>query len=31
MAVLMHALAGQIVFALGLGMFFYAGNAMRPF
>ena len=31
MAVLMHALAGQIVFALGLGMFFYAGNVMRPF
>jgi membrane protease YdiL (CAAX protease family) len=31
MAVLMHALAGQIVFALGLGMFFYSGNVTRPF
>jgi membrane protease YdiL (CAAX protease family) len=31
MAVVMHALAGQIVFALGLGMFFYSGNVTRPF
>lgn len=31
MAVMMHALAGQIVFALGLGMFFYSGNVVRPF
>jgi membrane protease YdiL (CAAX protease family) len=31
MAVVMHALAGQIVFALGLGMFFYSGNVARPF
>ncbi|MGQ0565171.1 MAG: lysostaphin resistance A-like protein [Gemmobacter sp.] len=31
MAVAMHALAGQIVFALGLGMFFYSGNVLRPF
>jgi len=31
MAVVMHALAGQIVFALGLGMFFYSGNVVRPF
>jgi uncharacterized protein len=31
MAVVLHALAGQIVFALGLGMFFYSGNVARPF
>ncbi len=31
MAVVMHAIAGQIVFALGLGMFFYSGNVVRPF
>lgn len=31
MAVAMHAIAGQIVFALGLGMFFYSGNVDRPF
>ena len=31
MAVVLHAIAGQIVFALGLGMFFYAGNVTRPF
>jgi membrane protease YdiL (CAAX protease family) len=31
MAVVLHGLAGQIVFALGLGMFFYSGNAARPF
>ena len=31
MAVVMHALAGLIVFALGLGMFFHSGGAMRPF
>ncbi|QYK42803.1 MAG: CPBP family intramembrane metalloprotease [Paracoccaceae bacterium] len=31
MAVVMHAVAGQIVFALGLGMFFYSGNVDRPF
>jgi uncharacterized protein len=31
MAVVMHALAGQIVFALGLGLFFYSGNVVRPF
>ena len=31
MAVVLHALAGQIVFALGLGMFFYSGNVERPF
>jgi uncharacterized protein len=31
MAVVMHGLAGQIVFALGLGMFFYSGDVARPF
>lgn len=31
MAVVLHALSGQIVFALGLGMFFYSGNVERPF
>ncbi len=31
MAVILHAVAGQIVFALGLGMFFYSGNVTRPF
>lgn len=30
-AVVMHSLAGQIVFVLGLGMFFYSGNVERPF
>ncbi len=31
LALAMHALAGQMVFALGLGMFFYTGNVQRPF
>ncbi|MFN3971014.1 MAG: lysostaphin resistance A-like protein [Gemmobacter sp.] len=31
LAVVLHAVAGQIVFALGLGMFFYSGNVERPF
>ncbi|MBK1636019.1 CPBP family intramembrane glutamic endopeptidase [Rhodovulum adriaticum] len=31
MAVVLHALAGWIVFTLGLGMFFYSGNIQRPF
>ena len=31
MAVVMHGLAGQIVFALGLGVLFFAGNAASPF
>lgn len=31
MAVAMHALAGVIVFTLGLGVFFYSGNVTRPF
>lgn len=31
MAVLMHAVAGQVIFALGLGIFFYSGNIQRPF
>lgn len=31
LAVVLHAVAGQIVFVLGLGMFFYSGNVERPF
>jgi membrane protease YdiL (CAAX protease family) len=31
LAVALHAVAGQIVFLLGLGMFFYSGNVERPF
>ncbi|MFN3938503.1 MAG: type II CAAX prenyl endopeptidase Rce1 family protein [Gemmobacter sp.] len=30
-AVLLHTVAGSIVFAFGLGMFFYTGNVERPF
>ena len=30
-AVLMHAIAGCIIFALGLGVFFYTGMIQRPF
>ena len=30
-AVVLHSLAGIVVFALGLGMFFYSGNIRRPF
>lgn len=30
-AVALHAVAGCILFALGLGAWFYAGNATRPF
>ncbi len=31
MAVVLHAVAGVIVFLLGLGVFFYSGNVRRPF
>lgn len=31
MAVILHALAGVILFALGLGILFYSGNVRRPF
>lgn len=31
MAVLIHAVAGVIVFLLGLGVYFYTGNVTRPF
>lgn len=31
MAVVLHSVAGWIVFAAGLGMFFYSGNIERPF
>lgn len=30
-AVITHSLAGIIIFALGLGVFFYSGNVARPF
>ncbi len=31
MAWVMHSLAGLIVFAVGLGIYFYSGNVVRPF
>lgn len=31
MAVLMHAVAGWVLFTLGLGVYFYSGNVVRPF
>jgi len=31
LAVVLHSLAGVILFALGLGVFFYSGNVVRPF
>lgn len=31
MAVTLHTLAGWIIFAAGLGVFFYSGNVTRPF
>ena len=31
MAVVLHCVAGWIVFASGLGIFFYSGNIVRPF
>ena len=30
-AVIAHSLAGIVIFALGLGVFFYSGNVSRPF
>ncbi len=30
-AVVLHSLAGIVVFALGLGIYFYSGNVVRPF
>jgi len=30
-AVLLHAIAGNILFAMGLGVYFYSGNVQRPF
>jgi membrane protease YdiL (CAAX protease family) len=30
-AVVLHSLAGIVIFTLGLGMFFYSGNIQRPF
>lgn len=31
MAVALHAVAGQAIFAAGLGVLFYSGNVVRPF
>jgi membrane protease YdiL (CAAX protease family) len=31
LAVLLHAIAGWILFTVGLGVYFYAGNVVRPF
>ena len=31
MAVLMHAMAGDAIFLVGLGVYFYSGNVVRPF
>ena len=31
MAVLLHAAAGNAIFLVGLGVFFYSGNVVRPF
>lgn len=31
LAVVLHAVAGWILFGMGLGVFFYLGNAQRPF
>nr|WP_245972302.1 CPBP family intramembrane glutamic endopeptidase [Rhodovulum robiginosum] len=31
MAVAMHSIAGWVLFAVGLGVFFYSGNVTRPF
>ncbi|RMH49374.1 MAG: CPBP family intramembrane metalloprotease [Alphaproteobacteria bacterium] len=30
-AVVLHAVAGDILFAFGLGVYFYSGNVVRPF
>lgn len=30
-AVLLHAIAGNLLFTIGLGVFFYSGNVQRPF
>lgn len=30
-SVLLHAIAGNIIFAAGLGIYFYSGNVQRPF
>jgi membrane protease YdiL (CAAX protease family) len=31
LAVLLHAIAGNLLFAVGLGVYFYSGNVVRPF
>lgn len=30
-AVILHSVAGWIIFAVGLGVYFYSGNVVRPF
>lgn len=30
-AVLLHAIAGNLIFTFGLGIYFYSGNVVRPF
>jgi uncharacterized protein len=31
LAVLLHAIAGWVLFTVGLGVYFYSGNVVRPF
>ena len=31
MAVILHAIAGNLIFLVGLGIYFYSGNVTRPF
>lgn len=31
LAVVLHSVAGWVIFAVGLGVFFYSGNVVRPF
>ncbi|WP_255572142.1 CPBP family intramembrane glutamic endopeptidase [Celeribacter sp. PS-C1] len=31
LAVVLHAIAGNVLFTLGMGVFFYSGNVVRPF
>ena len=31
LAVVLHSVAGVILFAAGLGIYFYSGNVVRPF
>jgi membrane protease YdiL (CAAX protease family) len=31
LAVILHSVAGVVLFALGMGVYFYSGNVVRPF